>query len=669
MDITARELKQLLTPIHLYYDLGSASLRARAMGEIITKVLYLAEGRSLKLEQIAEQAAELVEVKRIPKEDISDGLEFLLDKNIVTNLSSTNLWTLTKEAVEQIDNSIKNSQFRSRKILENHFNRKIDQEKLTKWFRVANADFFGAYGEIWVKTIYCDKSIELPAKSFLKKILTPSIKKYGLEFYFDDLIEGYCKFLFNAGEQINTAQIWSFAQAMLSAKLIMVGVGPDPITIREFKGASLFLDTNILVDIILKIDGKNEAFLNLAEAFKDLGITLCITERTKEEYRNVVRREKEKITKLVKTLSRETLRNVLLDSRDQFALAAISRGCSKLRSYEKFFDDIKNPPSELGGIKIRTEDSAEIEKTAKESERYTKRQNEVADEWLKYYPWPKSTHAIEHDVTLDAVVDCLRKEKPKVWVLTADRSMQSLSQKWAINAMPAWISFDTMIHLLAVYGAGPKHDPSNFAPLLSKLIRAEIQLTEDLYSLEDVIELVDIEERSKELSKEDIEALAGKIAKARVAGKSRYDRELSLEINRVLQRKKITRDFEVQQIKQRTTNLEGELTYEQVRKNAILNVLVKKLAERKKLQERIKYLFVFIGLLTIGALLIFFGACLLEIGAIAFGSICIGLGLSEIILPIFKWIIPEWRKSTKKAEIWAAEQANGLINLEEKRKR
>ncbi|GAG36045.1 unnamed protein product, partial [marine sediment metagenome] len=251
--------------------------------------------------------------------------------------------------------------------------------------------------------------------------------------------------------------------------------------------------------------------------------------------------------------------------------------------------------------------------------------------WLRYYSWQKPKHSIEHDVTLDAIVDYLRKDKSKIWILTADRSMQSLSQRWAINVMPAWISLDTVIQLLAVYGAGPKHDPNNFAPLLSRLIKAEIQLTEDLYNLEDVVELVDIEERSKELSKEEIETLANKIAKARVAGKSRYDRELSLEINRVLQRKKITENIQVQQTKQRATNLEGELTREQIRKNAILMALVKKLAEKKKQQERIKYIGIFILSLAMGALILFLGIYLLEKGDTGFAVMCIGLGLTELI--------------------------------------
>jgi len=665
--MTANLLKQLLTSIHLYYDLGSASLRARAIGEIIAKVLFVKNGRGLIFEEIAEEVARLVEVKKMPKDDILEGLEFLKDKEAVIWQESIDRWFLTNKAIEQIGNDLRNSQLRTKKILESYFSRKIDYKRLVEWFRSACADFFGAYGEIWVKTIYCKKIVELPARSFLEKILSHSIKKCGLESYSKELLTGFRQFLLSSNEQINTAQIWSYAQAMLSAKLVVAGVGPDPMAINKFRGGQLFFDTNMLFGIVLREDPNDKRFFGIAESLKDIGVTLRITKRTKEEYDTVVKREREKLIKLLKILPKKTFREIMKDSRDQFALVAIERDYDTVRDYKAFFEEIKNPPTRMGNLKIKMEDNPEINRVAKESENYTERQREVEKEWLKYYSWPKRKSSINHDVALDAVVDFLRKSNPKTWILTADRSMQSLSRRWSITYFPAWLSLGTMIQLLAIYDTGPKYDPYNFAPLLSKLIEAEIQVTEDLYMVEDVIELIDIEERSKELSKEEIKALANKIARARMLGKSRYDRELALDIKRVLQRKKIIKEEQIQQMEQRTVNLEEELTQEHKKKNTFFVALVKKLASKKRQQERIKYILIFILLSIVGVLIMLLGFYLWKKkGDINIGIMCLGLGLTEIILPTLKWIFPKYKEIGRKAEEWARDQALHLANREKK---
>jgi len=97
--MAANLLKQLLTSIHLYYDLGSASLRARAIGEIIAKVLFVKNGRGLMFEEIAGEVAHLVKVKKMPKDDILEGLEFLKDKEAVIWQESIDRWFLTNKAI------------------------------------------------------------------------------------------------------------------------------------------------------------------------------------------------------------------------------------------------------------------------------------------------------------------------------------------------------------------------------------------------------------------------------------------------------------------------------------------------------------------------------------------------------------------------------------------
>lgn len=645
--MTTEELRELLVPTHIYYDVGTKSLNDRAFGEMITKTLFMLAEKKARFSEIQDAVAKIVGVTSLTNQNIQSGLEFLKNQNAVTKQGK--FWFLSKETSERVEKDINKSQERINHILDKHFGTKIDRSILEKWFKLSIAAFYGEYSEVFSKRLK-GQSVILPSEESLLSVLEKPTVDLKLEKHREILKNGFNSFLKDTKDPLITQQIWSFAQAMLSAKLVNASIGPDPISINEFRNTKLFLDTNVLFIIALEKSKLSPAFSSLASSINQIGATLHATQGTCEEYKKVVARKRQEALRVIE----EFPFDVVEEARDSFIKTAISRGCVDRSSFETFFNSIYDVPTSVAGEKINIEDYPALKKASEVGANDKKRKDDIAEEWLRIHNYSKSQGAIVHDASLDGVADFLKGKGENICVLTVDTAMQNVSIKWSGSGNPVWVGLDAFIQILAVSGVGTAHAPENFAPLLNSIITGDVYSSDKVFTLEDLDALLDLEERVKELSKDEIKDFASKIAKLRMSGRPKNDSELQLEIRRTFQRKKMNNDEDTQRLENRARVAEQDLSGEQKKRTAVENYLLNKIIK----EETIK-LYLFCGasaliLIFLGIIITWRGYNLINTNS-NFGWFLIGVGLIEIILASIKWIIPQIkaipRNSRDRAEL------------------
>ena len=650
---TEENLRDLLVPTHLYYDVGTKSLRTRAFGEIITKILFLTPEKKARFTTIAEESARIVGVPKLTIQDIQDGLEFLADKGVI--LKQGNFWFLKHEESEKIESDLKSAQGRIDYILNKHFGTKLDRQALQAWFKDIAISYFGRFGDVWAKRLKREPAVT-PDADQIEDVISTTIKTHHLEENEVELRDGFKSFLRDYNDPNVEQQIWSFAQAMLSARLVTAGVGPDPLAISEFRDCRLLLDTNVLLTAALEKSRLAAAFSALANTIKQIGTSFAITRETINEYETVVARKRKEAIRAVESYPIA----VLEEAKDPFLKTAIARGCIDAESFGRFFDSIRSVPDKIGEEEIHILDGAAIDKAAEAGRRDLKKQAQIEAEWKTQRHYDKPKHSAEHDAALDSVLDYLRKSGERLWIISADSPMQTLAARWAGSNPPTWIGVDTLIQILAVSSGGPGHKPDNFAPLFGTIIRDDLHTGDSIYSLEDLDALLDLDDRVKELTKEEIESFASKMRRLRMAGKPKGDSELQLEINRTFQRKKMTSDANATRLERQVGEMELNLKKETAGKALIIDALVSQIFRGERLKKIILWLLKIIVILAIGCVLFIVGFNSSKFDS-TLGYFLMGLGLTEFILPLFIWIIPAYRKIKTEAQSIAEEKAKKII--------
>jgi hypothetical protein len=645
-------IRELLVVTHLYYDIGNKSLKARALGEIITKILFLNKDKKDRFIKIGEDVSKIVGISKISPEDIKSGLDFLTEKGVITKQGK--FWVLKSEESQQIETSIASAQKRIDYILNKHFGTKIEKEKLEAWFKEAAIKVFSQFSEVWAKRLRREP-VKSPNSEKIQKIVFGSLKEHHLEDKSVELIAGFNAFLQDYDDVMVEQQIWSIAQAVLSAKLITASVGPDPLSISLFKNSKLLLDTNILFTAALEKSRLAKSFLSFATSIQGIGASFAVTKATEDEYEKVVMKKQKQAIRAIENYPLD----VLKDSHDAFLKTALDRGCEDADSFVTFFDSIKFIPDRIGTEKVELLDDPEIEKARQNGYKDKNKQSAINAEWKAQRNYNKSKYSLEHDAALDSINEFLRSQGINSWIITADGPMQTIASKWTAHEPPTWIGLDTLIQILAISSAGPQHNPENFAPLFSTIIKENIHLNDSIYTLEDLDALLDLEERSNELESAEIKKFAAKMRKLVVSGKSKNDSELQLEIRRTFQRKKMTGDEETRRLERQVEETKESLRQKNDQSLIAEKALIDQIYGPEKIKLSLLLLIKIIIILLIVATLTNFG--------LKSWSTNEGLGLFffATAIAIFLAFIPlylSYEKIHIKALTFAEQKAKKLIN-------
>ena len=639
--------RQYLTTIYLKYGSWAQPLRVIAFSDLTAKTLY-ASGDPLTHTQISEGVSTVLGIKNVDSSHITKALKHLLELGKVRNTKGK--WSLTDEAKQEIEDDINSASTLVKKILSKHFTKKVQIDLLSNWFRHASSEFFGYYSESWLKTVCRGIKQQRYRNKYIHQLLNPSIKKYNLQRFHQELVDGFISFI-SSEDTSEQSFIMSMVHATFASQLVASDVGVDPIGLEEIRGSTFLLDTNILFALSLEGHSIWPSLNELGSALKALGCKIGYLYITREEYSRALASKKQEVLSLLKSFEDS---DIVKDARDDFIITANAKGCTQIEDYEKFFQDISVLPKKFNtGLKVDLIDDDVIVESVQSGEKDTQLQGRVKSYAQTYRPKgrkiPKSQLSAVHDASLIKVVEGERKRSNKMWVLTRDKTLHMLAAHQADpREFPTVISVDALIEILALNGAGPDFDSTKFAPLLTNIVLNQFAPATDTYQTTDLIWFLQVMDKASELPTEDVKQVATEISKARTQGKNIQDTELQVMINRLVQDKIIKRDEKIEQSKALAQKAKDEAfeqkeLKEQYRQKAIIsrNVEIRSTAFRKFLSKiLLRILFsVVIALATYGLSFLLF-KWLLDTGML----IDYIVGISSFIISLFYYLKKPWNE-------------------------
>jgi len=650
-----------LVAINLRYDASSGQLNVRALAQLVAKLLFAGgQAVSQSPEQLGKAAGKVLQVHRIAPSTIKTALGFLRDNGLARESSSR--WLLTDFGHRTIQADVSRAVVRLEGVLARHFPDRLDRSALGEWFRNACVAFYGMYGTQWAAALGKQAPPKPVARGDVRTLLEEATRRAGWQSERQVLSEGFYAFL-NSQHTEDAEHQWSLGQALLASRLVAANIGPDPITAADFRDSTLLLDTNAL--IVAALEAPRLAALGTALA--SLGVQLGYIEETREEYGRVVDHKRTSVLALIDSIDLKVLR----DSRDDFIGKAVERYCTSASDFAQFFDALLDPPTALpDGSAIRLLSDDAVRAFAQAGVADDKLKQGIATIWRALRNREKGGRAVEHDAALTAVAEGLRGTGQPCVVLTLDLTMQENALRRAgPQDLPAWVSIDALIQVLAVDGSGPGVDPAKFAPLMASIIRHQCEPSLNTYDAEDLGIILDVEQRCAALPEDEVRSIATMVARERLAGKRRDDPELQLKVRRAFQRGHVDENVALQRRVEDSTleirRRDKRIVEEACKKQAVRTAFV---ASHSRELRRVA---------TRGLLLRLFGA---SIGAVVLGTLGLllareivetGFGVDFISVAalaltpafglvgwFFKKVVPRWRLSHASAETKAEEESD-----------
>ena len=525
-------LREEVLAAYLRYGSVAEPLRARAYAQLAAKVFMLAGPNArLSVDRIRHSISDLVGGGIPTGAEVDEALKILEQRGMVE--PSRRKWKLKRKGRGELEDQVTRRRQRLSSIIERHFPADAGRPRLAECFDSTCVTFFEAYGDRWVAAITRKTPVVGLAGPDLGSIVKNAAGKYGLKDRAEELKVGFKRFLDSSLPE-DTEHLWSLGMATLASRLICAGIGADPIGTRELRDSDVLLDTNALLAIALEGSRHSAAFQALGEALKAINAKLYYVYPTREEYRQVVSRWSTDTLRVIDRYGPE----VVSKSQDPWIRTAVGRYCRDRSDYQRFFEQLLDPPDGIGDqIAIGLLDEPDIASAAANAESDKALVAQIQTHWLERRHRPKPIHIARHDAALTGAARQLLKQGSRAWVLTLDLTMHDLALRWAApTGTPLWVSLDPLLQILAVDHAGTSIDPTQFGPILARLISNEVEVAQDTYTIEDLRWLDEMHRDVAGLPIDAVEETAREIHRARHEGMRRDSDELRLRVERVYQR-------------------------------------------------------------------------------------------------------------------------------------
>lgn len=524
-----------LTTLNLKYNVRAQPLKTLAFAELVAKALYL-EKDYIGIKKINRNANELLG-NNISRDFIYSALSFLESEGRLDKGNRT--WKLTNEEQKKIKQSL-NAQNQLRDVVLNrHFPEPIKMKTLRKWFVAANTAFFGHFGDHLIESISKGDDIRYNSKP-LEVLLQESIKTYNLTSYTNDLVEGYTNFV-SSKKQDDAEYFMQLVFTLCSTRLMAADIGYDITVLEQLQNSTIALDTNILVSLALERKNSYKKLKAVFKALHKIGVKVVYSEGTKREY-----------THLIGFMKRETIAalncgytpEILKSTDNDFIRTAIDRGCNDESTFEEFFNSLLDIPTlEDFNLNLKLDVDPTTLEAEKNAENDKKLMARIQSENLgttntKHERSEKSEASLLHDATLIHICEAKRRSNENYWILSSDRTLNICAKKRATSAqLPAVISLDILVQVLALHSSGLSLAATDFAPILSQLMLKEALPQKSAFTVLDLKSIYDLDASIVLLPPENVKDIAAFVNKAVYEGKDiKNDDAFKLEVERRIQR-------------------------------------------------------------------------------------------------------------------------------------
>lgn len=522
----------------------TSHLRDIAYAKVILWVLFLEDGRPLKIDDIAKKGSELLQIDQLPIESIKTAVDILRGRRMV--FVKDDLWSLVPSEKDNLEKTLKHSEEITNGILSRHFTKKIEQEVLKRWFNETNKEYFSSESEILL-SLYNDGRRPV---HHVDEIVKQVIKKFHLEQFENDLVQGYKDFLMSE-EHDDVDRVFKFMSSLLSAKIVSAEISPEVFALDRYRNANVFLDTNVLFALTAY---KNETIENALKAIgrsaKELKMNFYIADFTVKEYETVRIAERTTSIGLWNKYNYETLEG--MDRKDMFSKGLIRTGCQTTQDVERFFDDGLKIPSRLGEINIKILKKEDVKEAEFDPVKDGLLFENIRNIFEEFTGRKKPENTAEHDVRLWKLAKSWTKSG-NAFVLTIDQTMTTLALKEAGQKDdPLWQNLSGLIQVLALNGGGATYDPSDLAPLFRTFVDFDDITNKEKYDKRDLIILSEKTERIIEVPEGKVRAILRNVHKARLSNNPAMIHDAVLEIERTLRQNDVMKD---QTIRERETTI------------------------------------------------------------------------------------------------------------------
>jgi len=560
-----KKYREVLLNSYLKLSREAEPLKDIAYAHMVLWVLFI-EKQALSLDEIIEKSAQLMSTMGSPDDSIKSALDLLKKQNFI--IENDNKYSLVEGKYTELEKQLDYSKGTTTKIIEKRFPRSIGTEKLKEWFDEANTQYFSNGAEQLIalynkkQSLVCD----------LEKVLAPTIKKFKLGNFSDALIQGYKEFL-TSSDREEEEKVFMLLQSLLATKLVSADISPDVLNIEKYKGAEMFLDTNVLFALRLynskSLDKALEAF---GKVVSKLGIKFFIADFTIEEYETVRKRERENFLKFWAKWSSKILRE--MGGNDGFKNSLFKLKCESEEDVERFFDETLKMPTELGGVAITILKETDLAGSEFDESHDSQEFEQIKNIMERFRGWKKPDATAIHDVRLMKLIR-MHAEKGTAFVLTLDSTMEAYAlERVNDKEEPLWKTLFSLVQILAINGGGPDFDPNDLAPLLKLFIEFVEIGKADKFDKRDLLLITEKIERIDELTDDKVISLLNKIHSSRYKkfSEGKILTEVRLEVDRSLRQNATQKDEAMKEKETKIKNLSEEVG----KKNAEISELKQK---------------------------------------------------------------------------------------------
>jgi hypothetical protein len=654
-------MKKILLTMYLRVDSSSKSLAKRALAQLILKIIYFL-GSSPTKDEIVNELSAILETT-ISNERIADAFKLLLNENKISELRGR--YSIDQNKKNKIETAYNEFINRQDRIIDKFFNNVSSQRNsVLQWFEDVTIEFFKEYSSEWIADLCLTTSGAVKGKhQGIQAILDKATDSNN---NLDTKDKDWLKKQFFQFIQSNDADVisilWDYGTSRFSSSLIIASTSADPISVDEFKNSKCVLDTNILIDLDLEEDNFKESFKSMENIFIDLAISPVYFFITRDEFTNSMEYKKDTVLRVVENYPQE----VISKTDNPFIKTAIERGCETMEDFKLFFEQLMDIPKYLSELlEIKQYDSVELDEAIEKGQKDEKLKERINNVYKSKRHKDKGKNKLQHDAGLITGTEFIRNQE-KCFILSRDISVKEVAlEKPVRNEMPIAIGLDTLINVLAIDNGGTDIDPTNYAPLFANIIKLALIPEHDVFKVEDLSRMLDVQSQISDLPSDKIIDMAKELHYNQVIDVP--EEEISLQLTRNFQAAKLELQSDLDKSRKETF-------LEKTEKEKFIKLSDKatqKLREQYTGELRDKYdgertknrilIFVILPVITIiiTGVIIYFAR---DAKSISIKNQIIGLGLN-----IMSWLLTDFLYLDKKIKSKYSERINGINEEVEKR--
>lgn len=292
---------------------------------------------------------------------------------------------------------------------------------------------------------------------------------------------------------------WNLAQYLHTAKALGLDNNGKYLSSEMFKGATFYLDTNILIPALEETHKHNRTFKAISQACEKISAEIRVAEITVKEMENWIFFQKDNFEKVIGKIPQDTLPKVRSLFVEKYS-EKVSAGETDIKVADLFepFNDCS--------VRIKEDLNIEIDQDSWfEENNYKPTILELAKNMALRYKEKrgreKKTAQAQHDALLLTFINNMSVNMHNnSFLISTDLSLTE--GKWPNIPKTPVISLDGLLQWLAPLTAD---NYDSFAELFSQMIKQKLLPTEKFFDIEDFNIFAEIEMNSLALPAEDVE--------------------------------------------------------------------------------------------------------------------------------------------------------------------